>query len=280
VRALTKQKRSLKLHWYSRRGPLTKGFPRVENPAASAVFRDPIRVECRAGPACRIGGLGEADRCRKGRAVIEQRYTHRAREPSRTTGMSSTRSLVPRRISSIPSSGSAHGPDSLADAYLFAGSVEHRPDAVGNVDVGVTAAQEHGWVTARQPAKGVARGISPHIGFRLDNAADEFARAYLMDKRAADQNFAIDDQCRAQRAPLEAADSQRLGEVVILGSRCAIARMTALDGTLGRVSGTRPPLRGPSGAAAPPRHSLRLAGLEISSRIALVIATGVSASSI
>ena len=111
-----------------------------------------------------------------------------------------------RRIASMPFERLERTDEhSLADPGFLAGNIQHRPHAIGDVDVGVAASQEHRWIAPGEAAKGVARRVALQIGLRLDDPPGEPLAVELMDKRAADQETRQRDRVERKIAPLQPA---------------------------------------------------------------------------
>jgi hypothetical protein len=101
--------------------------------------------------------------------------------------------------------------DPASNVRGFRGDIEHEMIAVGEVDVGVAAAEKHGASARGGPPKMMGGGIAWRIGFGFDDAADkpaggEFANHDLADEKAG-QGDCADRQLRTAEASNQDASS-------------------------------------------------------------------------
>ncbi len=113
--------------------------------------------------------------------------------------------------------------DAAADVRRFRGDIEHEMIAVGEVDVGMAAAEKHGAIARGWSAKVMRGGIARGIGFGFDDAAGESAGGELADYYFADEEAGEVDGAGGQLAAAEAAN-QDARSAVVHGEVKAIVR--------------------------------------------------------
>jgi hypothetical protein len=104
----------------------------------------------------------------------------------------------------------------------FRGDIEHEMIAVGEVDVGVAAAEKHRAIARGGPSKMMGGGIARRIGFGFDDAADKLAGWEFANHHLADEETGEGDGPSGQLGAAEASNQDASSAAIHNGLRLSL----------------------------------------------------------